>query len=68
MRMPDKNNTKFRGIPIFFTFPCMGFGDVVRPLVGLVKESLKVSSFQVQLMTFLGSTILGFLADQSTYF
>jgi hypothetical protein len=65
MRTPDKNNNKFRSNPIFFIFPCKAFGDVVRHLVGLVKESLKVSNFQAQLMTFSGFIILGFVAGKS---
>jgi fucose permease len=40
----------------------MGFGDVVGPLVGLVKESFDVSNFQAQLMTFSGFVMFGLLS------
>jgi len=49
-------------LPIFLAFLCMGFGDVVGPLVGLVKESFDVSNFQAQLMTFSGFIMFGVLA------
>lgn len=49
-------------IPIFLAFLCMGFGDVVGPLVGLVKDSFEVSNFQAQLMTFSGFIMFGVLA------
>ncbi|MHC4883269.1 MAG: MFS transporter [Planctomycetota bacterium] len=49
-------------LPIFLAFLCMGFGDVVGPLVGLVKESFDVSNFQAQLMTFSGFIMFGILA------
>ncbi len=61
--MNTANNTNtFRTIPIFFAFLCMGFGDVVGPLVGLVKESFDVSNFQAQLMTFSGFVMFGLLS------
>ena len=49
-------------LPIFLAFLCMGFGDVVGPLVGLVKDSFDVSNFQAQLMTFSGFIMFGILA------
>lgn len=49
-------------LPIFLAFLCMGFGDVVGPLVGLVKDSFEVSNFQAQLMTFSGFIMFGVLA------
>ncbi|MCD4735248.1 MAG: MFS transporter, partial [Bacteroidales bacterium] len=54
------NNLK--AIPIFFAFLCMGFGDVVGPLVSLVKDSFGASNFQAQLMTFSGFIMFGVLS------
>jgi hypothetical protein len=68
MRMPDKNNNKFRAIPIFFAFLSMGFGDVVISLINRVKESFGVSTFQAQLMTFSGFIMIGFAAYQLPLF
>jgi len=48
--------------PIFLAFLCMGFGDVVGPLVSLVKDSFEVSNFQAFLMTFSGFIMFGVLS------
>jgi fucose permease len=56
------SSNSFKAVPIFFAFLCMGFGDVVGPLVGLVKESFDVSNFQAQLMTFSGFIMFGLLS------
>lgn len=53
---------KMRVIPIYLAFLCMGFGDVVGPLVGLVKDSFNVSNFQAQFMTFSGFIMFGVLS------
>lgn len=57
-----ENQRTFQIIPIFLAFLCMGFGDVVGPLVSLVKESFAVSYFQAQLLTFSGFIMFGFLS------
>jgi fucose permease len=62
MSKPDKSLNTIKTIPIFLAFLCMGFGDVVGPLVGLVKESFDVSNFQAQLMTFSGFIMFGLLS------
>jgi fucose permease len=59
--MKNKNGY-FKTIPIFLAFLCMGFGDVVGPLVSLVKDSFDVNNFQAQLMTFSGFIMFGVLS------
>jgi MFS transporter, FHS family, L-fucose permease len=49
-------------VPVYLAFLSMGFGDVVWPLVGLVKNSFNVSNFQAQLMTFSGLIMFGVLS------
>jgi len=53
---------KARMLPVYLAFLCMGFGDVVWPLVGLVKDSFNVSNFQAQFMTFSGLIMFGVLS------
>lgn len=53
---------KFKTFPIFLAFLAMGFGDVVGPLVGLVKDSFEISNFMAQLVTFSGFIMFGVLS------
>jgi len=53
---------KAKILPVYLAFLCMGFGDVVGPLVGLVKDSFNVSNFQAQFMTFSGLIMFGVLS------
>ena len=39
-----------RAWPVFLVFLAMGFGDVVGPLVGLVKKTFELSNFTAQLL------------------
>jgi fucose permease len=48
--------------PIFLAFLAMGFGDVVGPLVSLVKDSFEVSNFVASLMTTSGFIMFGILS------
>ncbi len=48
--------------PIFLAFLAMGFGDVVGPLVSLVKDSFDVSNFVASLMTTSGFIMFGILS------
>lgn len=48
--------------PIFLAFLAMGFGDVVGPLVSLVKDSFEVSNFVASLMTTSGFLMFGVLS------
>lgn len=62
MNSKSQSNSYFKTVPIYLAFLCMGFGDVVGPLVSLVKDSFDVSNFQAQLMTFSGFIMFGILS------
>lgn len=51
-----------RAAPIFLAFLCMGFGDVVGPMVGLAKESFQLSNFMAQLLPLMGFIMFGLLS------
>jgi FHS family L-fucose permease-like MFS transporter len=53
---------KNRTLPIFLAFLCMGFVDVVGPLVGLAKESFHLSNFMAQLLPLFGMIMFGILS------
>lgn len=54
---------KKKGVyPIFLAFLCMGFGDVVGPMVSLAKESFGLSNFMAQLLAFSGFLMFGILS------
>lgn len=54
--------SKNKTFPIFLAFLAMGFGDVVGPLVSLVKDSFQVSNFIASLMTTSGFIMFGVLS------
>jgi len=54
--------TKNKTFPIFLAFLAMGFGDVVGPLVSLVKDSFDVSNFVASLITTSGFIMFGVLS------
>jgi len=54
--------TRNKTFPIFLAFLAMGFGDVVGPLVSLVKDSFEVSNFIASLMTTSGFIMFGILS------
>lgn len=49
-------------LPIFLVFLCMGFGDVVGPLVGLAKDTFQLSYTMAQLLPFAGFIMFGLLS------
>ncbi|HAL65724.1 MAG TPA: MFS transporter [Bacteroidales bacterium] len=51
-----------KSLPVFMAFLAMGFGDVVGPLVSLVKNSFEVSNFVASLMTTSGFIMFGLLS------
>lgn len=53
---------KIKTIPIFLVFLCMGFGDVVGPLVGLTKHTFQLSNTMAQLIPFVGFIMFGILS------
>ncbi|MBI9035823.1 MAG: MFS transporter [Bacteroidales bacterium] len=48
--------------PIFLAFLCMGFGDVVGPLVSLVEGTFHVTNFVASLLTTSGFIMFGILS------
>jgi len=52
----------FASLPIFLAFLCMGFGDVVGPLTGLVKEEFQLSNALAQMIPFMGFMMFGLLS------
>ncbi|OGU32528.1 MAG: MFS transporter [Ignavibacteria bacterium GWA2_35_9] len=53
---------KMKTLPIFLVFLCMGFGDVVGPLVGLAKNTFQLSYTMAQLIPFVGFIMFGLLS------
>ena len=53
---------KMKTLPIFLVFLCMGFGDVVGPLVGLAKNTFQLSYTMAQLIPFAGFIMFGILS------
>lgn len=53
---------KTKTLPIFFAFLCMGFGDVVGPLVGLAKDTFQLSYTMAQLVPFVGFIMFAILS------
>lgn len=57
-----KNKSLYTSFPVFLAFLCMGFGDVVGPLTGLIKEEFQLSNFVAQLIPFMGFLMFGILS------
>ena len=55
-------NYLLKSAPIFLAFLCMGFGDVVGPMVGLAKTSFHLSNFTAQLLPLMGFIMFGLLS------
>lgn len=60
--LQTKTTSNFKAFPIFLAFLCMGFGDVVGPLVGLAKDSFELSNFLAQLLSFSGFIMFGLIS------
>ncbi|MEA3479013.1 MAG: MFS transporter [Bacteroidota bacterium] len=60
--MEKQINRTFSSIPVFLAFLCMGFGDVVGPLTGLVKEEFQLSNVLAQMIPFMGFMMFGLLS------
>jgi MFS transporter, FHS family, L-fucose permease len=52
----------FASVPVFLAFLCMGFGDVVGPMVGLAKKSFGLSNFMAQFLPLMGFVMFGLLS------
>ncbi len=53
---------KLKTLPIFLTFLCMGFGDVVNPLVELAKKQFNLTGFEASLIPSAGFIMFGLLS------
>jgi MFS transporter, FHS family, L-fucose permease len=49
-------------LPVFLAFLCMGFGDVVGPLTGLIKQEFQLSNLVAQMIPFMGFLMFGLLS------
>jgi len=58
----NEKKMKSKTLPIFWVFLCMGFGDVVGPLVSLAKDSFHLSNFMAQLLPLCGMVMFGLLS------
>jgi len=59
--MSQTKNT-FASLPVFLAFLCMGFGDVVGPLTGLIKQEFQLSNLLAQMIPFMGFLMFGILS------
>ena len=57
--MTSKTSSNLKVMPIFLAFLCMGFADVVGPLVSLAKDTFNLSNFLAQLLPFSGFLMFG---------
>jgi len=60
--MNTNSNNTMKAMPIFLAFLCMGFGDVVGPMVSLAKETFQLSTFTAQLLPLMGFIMFGLLS------
>ncbi len=56
------SNKKVNTFPIFLAFLCMGFGDVVGPMVSLAKDTFELTNFLATLLPFSGFLMFGILS------
>jgi fucose permease len=59
--MIQKRNS-YSALPVFLAFLCMGFGDVVGPLTGLIKQEFQLSNLMAQMIPFMGFLMFGLLS------
>lgn len=52
----------FASLPVFMAFLCMGFGDVVGPLTGLIKQEFQLTNLIAQTIPFMGFLMFGLLS------
>ncbi len=60
--MNTNSTNTMKAMPIFLAFLCMGFGDVVGPMVSLAKETFQLSTFMAQLLPLMGFIMFGLLS------
>ncbi len=54
--------------PVFLIFLVMGFGDLIGPLVSLVKQKLSLTQFEASFIAFAGFIMFGTLSIPTGYF
>lgn len=55
-------------LPVLLVFLVMGFGDLIGPLISLVKERLNLSQFEASFIAFAGFIMFGTLSIPTGYF
>lgn len=55
-------------LPVFLVFLVMGFGDLIGPLVSLVKQKLSLTQFEASFIAFAGFIMFGTLSIPTGYF
>lgn len=55
-------------VPVFLIFLVMGFGDLIGPLVSLVKQKLSLTQFEASFIAFAGFIMFGTLSIPTGYF
>lgn len=58
----NQERNSFASLPVFLAFMCMGFGDVVGPLTGLIKNEFQLSNLLAQMIPFMGFLMFGLLS------
>ena len=66
--MTSKTSSNLKAMPIFLAFLCMGFADVVGPLVSLAKDTFNLSNFLAQLLPFSGFLMFGIWLGHFAFF
>lgn len=51
-----------RTLPVYLLYLVMGFGDLIGPLVSLVKENLQITQFEASFIAFAGFIMFGVLS------
>ena len=62
LKRMNQKNTSFSSFPVFLAFLCMGFGDVVGPLTGLIRQEFQLSNLMAQMIPFMGFLMFGLLS------
>lgn len=60
--MNTQKASNVNALPIFLAFLCMGFGDVVGPIVSLSQETFHLSNFVANLLPLMGFLMFGILS------
>jgi len=58
----NQERNSIASLPVFLAFLCMGFGDVVGPLTGLIKQEFQLTNLVAQMIPFMGFLMFGLLS------